>query len=63
VVGRRSPHGLYDHALATCDAGDQFHHTAAEGLKIWGLPIETAARRAVESGNARDHHAAAPIAK
>jgi argininosuccinate synthase len=64
VVGRRSPHGLYDHALATYDTGDQFDHTAAEGfIKIWGLPIETAARRAVESGKARDRHAAAPIAK
>lgn len=46
VVGRRSPFALYDHALATYEAGDRFDHTAAEGfIKIWGLPIETIARR------------------
>jgi argininosuccinate synthase len=46
VVGRQSPFALYDHALATYDAGDQFDHAAAEGfIKIWGLPIETLARR------------------
>jgi argininosuccinate synthase len=47
VVGRRSPFALYDHHLATYDAGDTFDHGAAEGfIKIWGLPIETAARKA-----------------
>ena len=47
IVGRRSAHALYDHALATYDAGDRFDHTAAEGfIKIWGLPIETSARKA-----------------
>ena len=47
VVGRKSPHGLYDRDLATYDAGDVFDHGAAEGfIKIWGLPVETAARRA-----------------
>ena len=46
VVGRRSPFALYDHALATYDAGDRFDHTAAVGfIKIWGLPVETAARK------------------
>jgi argininosuccinate synthase len=46
VVGRKSPLALYDHGLATYDAGDQFDHSAAEGfIKIWGLPVETAARR------------------
>ncbi|MDQ3071436.1 MAG: argininosuccinate synthase [Acidobacteriota bacterium] len=46
VVGRKSPYALYDHALATYDAGDAFDHTAAEGfVKIWGLPVETAARK------------------
>ena len=45
VVGRKSPHALYDMALATYDEGDQFDHAAAEGfIKIWGLPVETAAR-------------------
>lgn len=47
VVGRKSLHALYEHGLATYDAGDTFDHSAAEGfVKIYGLPIETAARRA-----------------
>jgi argininosuccinate synthase len=47
VVGRRSPLALYEHALATYDAGDRFDHSAAEGfIKIWGLPVETSARKA-----------------
>ena len=46
VVGRKSEHALYDTSLATYDAGDTFDHAAAEGfIKIWGLPVETAARR------------------
>ena len=32
VVGRKSPFALYDHALATYDAGDAFDHTAAVGF-------------------------------
>lgn len=47
IVGRKSPFALYEHALATYDAGDLFDHTAAEGfIKIWGLPVETSARKA-----------------
>jgi argininosuccinate synthase len=47
VVGRSSPYALYDHGLATYDTGDVYDHSAAEGfIKIWGLPIETAARKA-----------------
>jgi argininosuccinate synthase len=47
VVGRQSPFALYDHAMATYDRGDAFDHTAAEGfVKIWGLPVEIAARQA-----------------
>ena len=46
VVGRKSPFALYDQGLATYDEGDKFDHSAAEGfIKIWGLPVETAARR------------------
>jgi argininosuccinate synthase len=53
VVGRRSPFALYEHALATYDAGDRFDHSAAEGfIKIWGLPVETAARKAVKTEKA-----------
>ncbi len=49
AVGRQSPYALYDHALATYDAGDTFDHTAAEGfIRIYGLPAETAARKAPE---------------
>ena len=47
AVGRSSPFALYDHGLATYDAGDLFDHTAAVGfIKIWGLPIETMTRKA-----------------
>jgi len=46
VVGRKSPFALYDHEMATYDEGDRFDHAAAEGfVKIWGLPLEIAARR------------------
>ena len=46
VVGRKSPNALYETGLATYDEGDQFDHSAAEGfIKIWGLPLETAARQ------------------
>ena len=46
VVGRKSDNALYDTELATYDAGDRFDHSAAEGfIKIWGLPVETAAHR------------------
>ena len=47
VVGRKSPHALYDHDMATYDQADKFDHTAGEGfVKIWGLPLEIAARKA-----------------
>ncbi len=50
VVGRSSLYALYEHSLATYDAGDQFDHSAAEGfIKIWGLPVEIAARRNVRA--------------
>jgi argininosuccinate synthase len=48
VIGRRSPHSLYDVGLATYDAGDRFDHASAVGfIAIWGLPVRTqaAARR------------------
>lgn len=60
VVGRQSPHSLYSQALTTYDEGDLFDHTAAEGfIKIWGLPVETAARGAPGSAPAT-HRAPAP---
>jgi argininosuccinate synthase len=39
VVGRRSDASLYDYALATYDAGDQFDQGDAKGfVDLWGLP-------------------------
>jgi argininosuccinate synthase len=44
VVGRRSPHSLYDLPLASYGEGDAFDHEAAVGfIKIWGLPVRTQA--------------------
>ena len=41
VVGRRSPHALYDHDLATYDAEDAFRHQDAAGfVRLWGLSTE-----------------------
>ena len=46
VVGRRAPHGLYDYELATYDAADRFRHEDAAGfVRLWGLGLETVARR------------------
>jgi len=62
VVGRKSPFALYDHALATYDAGDAFDHTAAEGfVKIWGLPVETAARKSPANVLARKADSKIPV--
>ena len=47
IIGRQSPFALYDHGLATYDAGDTFDRSAAEGfIKIFGLPVELSARKA-----------------
>ncbi|MSO78793.1 MAG: argininosuccinate synthase [Acidimicrobiia bacterium] len=46
VVGRRAEKGLYDYELATYDAADQFRHQDAAGfVRLWGLGLETIARR------------------
>jgi argininosuccinate synthase len=46
VVGRRSPCGLYDYELATYDKADAFRHQDAEGFtRLWGLGLETIARK------------------
>ena len=46
VAGRRSPFGLYDYTLATYEAADRFHHADASGfVRLWGLGVETWARR------------------
>jgi argininosuccinate synthase len=44
--GRRADRGLYDYALATYDAADTFRHEDAAGfVRLWGLSVETVARR------------------
>jgi argininosuccinate synthase len=46
VTGRRSPHALYDHGLATYDAADTFRHSDSEGyVRIYGLGVKTWAAR------------------
>jgi argininosuccinate synthase len=45
VVGRSSPHSLYDQSLATQALGDRFDRRAADGfVRLLGLPVEAAAR-------------------
>ncbi|MDQ2649425.1 MAG: argininosuccinate synthase [Actinomycetota bacterium] len=42
VTGRRSPHSLYDYALATYDAEDNFRHEDSAGfVRLWGLSVQT----------------------
>ena len=46
VVGRRADKGLYDYELATYDAADAFRHEDAAGfVRLWGLGLETLARK------------------
>ncbi|MBE0429962.1 MAG: argininosuccinate synthase [Thermoleophilia bacterium] len=46
MVGRTSPHSLYDVNLATYSSGDAFSHEAAKGFcELWGLPLEVWARK------------------
>jgi argininosuccinate synthase len=46
VVGRRADRGLYDYELATYDAADAFRHEDAAGfVRLWGLGLETLARK------------------
>jgi argininosuccinate synthase len=46
IEGRRSPHALYSHDLATYEAGDLFDHEAAAGfVKLWGLPLSVWSER------------------
>ena len=58
VSGRRSPHSLYDYALATYDAGDSFRHEDSAGfVRLWGLSVETWAGA---QGNLNNQAASAP---
>lgn len=46
VTGRRAERGLYDYDLATYEAADAFRHEDAAGfVRLWGLSVETWARR------------------
>ena len=46
VSGRRAEHGLYDYELATYAAEDAFRHEDAAGfVRLWGLGVETVARK------------------
>lgn len=46
VVGRRSPHALYDYEMATYDADDAFRHEDSAGfVRLWGLSTQTWAKR------------------
>ena len=50
VVGRRSPHALYQKHLATYAQGDRFDQKASEGfIKLWGLPYEGSSKHEVRS--------------
>ncbi|MHB0915185.1 MAG: argininosuccinate synthase [Thermoleophilia bacterium] len=54
VVGRKSPHSLYEPDLATYGADDSFSHDAARGFcELYGLPLEVWARRDPETGKGK----------
>jgi len=46
ATGRRAERSLYDYELATYEAADAFRHEDAAGfVRLWGLSVETWARR------------------
>ena len=46
VVGRSSPHGLYNHSLSTYGVEDRFDHRAAEGfIHLLGLQLQEFSRQ------------------
>lgn len=55
VSGRKAERPLYDHALATYEAEDQFRHEDASGfVRLWGLGLETWSRRQGGPAEVRD---------
>ena len=51
VVGRSSDESLYQHNLATYDAGDTFDHQSSVGfISVFGLPVKTQAE--IQGGEA-----------
>ena len=66
-MGRKSPHSLYRHELATYEEGDQYDSSAAMGfIKIHGLGQTTQAKHQLLKGKsgpaarAAQHHPAGP---
>lgn len=63
VVGRESPHALYDRALATYGVGDSFDASAAEGfVKLWGLPSKVWAGAGMRRVSAKTKEVEPPAA-
>ena len=55
VAGRKSPHSLYHHGLATYDKDDRFDQEAAVGfIKLWGLSEKTQAQSQPPQEEARE---------
>ena len=55
VVGRQSPHSLYNAGLATYEKGDTFSHEAALGfIELWGLPLRTQAAAQLLTAGGRE---------
>jgi len=51
VTGRRSPHSLYDPEFATFEAESVYRQADAAGfIRLFGLPLEIAARRRAKDG-------------
>ncbi|HOY63818.1 MAG: Argininosuccinate synthase [bacterium ADurb.Bin236] len=64
VVGRKSPHSLYQKNLATYDTGDTFDHSVATGfMACWGLPAKVEALCGRNKGNVCSMPSAAKSAK
>ena len=62
VVGRSAPDALYSHQLATYDTGDQFDHSAAEGLHRPLGPADPARKPSASSSTAPPSAPASPAA-
>jgi argininosuccinate synthase len=52
VTSRESGRSLYDHSLATYEAGDKFPHDSAVGfIDLWGMPLINWAKKNKEKGS------------
>ncbi len=51
IVSRESRNSLYDHSLATYEAGDMFPHDSAVGfIDLWGMPVINWSKKNKEKG-------------